>query len=265
MLPGATSLSNVVDQTSQLNININALIKANEENNILKNKLNLLSLKEQDYQETLLENQRLKNALEFKQGAGSSFISARIIGQTPSVESRGLIIDKGQNQGIVKDMPVVANQDYNLGVVGRIAGVDFNSATVLLISDEGSEISAMAQRSREQGVVSGAGNLTLKMKYLLPEADIQTGDIIVTSGFGGIFPKGICLGTVKEINKKPYFLYDEVLVQPSIKVNRLEELFIIKKLNLITDFKPMGPENIQQKSDDKEKYSIGKHETIGAE
>ena len=255
-MPGATSLTNVVDKASQLNININTLIKANEENKIIKNKLNQLSLKEQDYQEIILENQRLKNILEFKQGAGNSFISARITGQTPSVESKGLIIDKGQNQGIVKDMPVVANQDYNLGVVGRIVGVDFNSATVLLISDEGSEISAMAQRSREQGVVSGAENAMLKMKYLLPEADIQTGDIIITSGLGGIFPKGICLGTVKQINKKPYFLYDEVLVEPAIKVNRLEELFIIKKLNMITDFKPMGQENIQQNSAVKEKYSI---------
>ncbi len=204
------------------------MIRAREENKELKEKLNTLILQQQNYEEILLENQRLKAILDYKQDAGYDFISAGIIGQTPSVEYDGLIIDKGRKQGVGRDMPVIAYQGHNLGVVGRITEIDINTARVLLVNDMTCEISAMVRRSREQGVVMGSEKTDLKMKYLLPEADTREGDVIITSGLGGIFPKGMCLGRVKQVIKKEYALYKEALIIPEVNIKKIEEVLIIR-------------------------------------
>lgn len=213
------------------------MIHAREENKKLKEKLNALILRQQNYEEILLENQRLKDILGYKRSAGYDFISAGIIGQTPSVEFDGLIIDKGRKQGVIRDMPVIAYQGYALGVVGRVTEIDMNTARILLASDMTCEISAMIRRSREQGVVIGSDKPGLKMKYLLPEADAREGDVIITSGLGGIFPKGICLGRIKQVIKREYALYKEALIIPEINIKKLEEVLIIRNREQIQNLK----------------------------
>jgi len=229
-MPGPQVTSVLLRESSRINKNVSAMIHAREENKKLNKKLNELTLQQQDYREILLENQRLKDILDYRQNTEYCFVSARIIGQTPAVQYDGLIIDKGRKQGIIKDMTVVAYQGYALGVVGRITESGINTAKVLMASDEACEISAMIQRSREQGIVSGFDKFSMKMKYLLPEADVSIDDMVITSGLGGIFPKGIRLGRVKQVIEKKYALYKEALLVPEINVRRLEEVLVAQKV-----------------------------------
>ena len=228
-MPGPQVTNILLRKSNRINSNVSAMIHAGEENRELKKKLNELTLQQQNYREILLENQRLKNILDYRQNTEYRFISARIIGQTPSVEYDGLIIDKGRGQGIIKDMAVVAYQGYALGVVGRVTESGVNTAKVLMASDKACEISAMIQRSRDQGVVSGFDKFDMKMKYLLPEADANANDMVITSGLGGIFPRGIRLGRVKQVIEKKYALFKEALVVPEINIRRLEEVLIMQK------------------------------------
>jgi rod shape-determining protein MreC len=118
------------------------------------------------------------------------------------------------------------------GLVGMISTVSPHSSQVLLITDPRMAVSAMIQRTREPatvGIVESFANdpAYLKISYLPPEAKIQPGDVVISSGLGGIFPKGILIGTIKEVvDDKPDMVLS-ALIEPRVNFNRLEEVLII--------------------------------------
>ena len=123
--------------------------------------------------------------------------AARIIGSTGDAWSNAVIIDKGVNAGFEVGMPVCSSG----GVIGQIIEVSATTSTVRLVSDEQSGISAMVQGSRAQGMLRGQADGTLRLEYVVSDAEVSAGDIIITSGIGGSFPKGLPLGTVASINR----------------------------------------------------------------
>ena len=134
-------------------------------------------------------------------------------------------INRGRKDGVVQDAPVI-NEN---GVVGRAIDVTRASAKVLLISDPNSSIGGLNEKSRDLGVVVGGGLENLKMKYVVPSAKIEVGDVILTSGIGGIFPKGIPIGKVKKVQMRDYDIFKQVEIEPVVDFSKLEDLFVVIK------------------------------------
>ncbi len=154
--------------------------------------------------------------------------AARIIGKEPFFFPQTLLIDKGAQQGIQKDYPVLALCRDRLGLVGRIIDVYPDTSQVLLIHDPRSELSALIQRTREDGVVRGKGN-ELEMVYLRPQADIKPGDRVITSGFGEVFPRGLDIGCVVRVSSGPYKLQKEAALKPVIFPKTIEEVLVLMR------------------------------------
>jgi len=208
---------------------INKLSNLLEENRLLTDKVMLLSKEETKLKELERENRELRQLL------GSSYYeqfevkSATIIGKVDTDWKLSLFINKGSNQGIKINMPVV-NQS---GLTGKVIATSNNFSEVRLLTDVNSSVAAMVQSSRKTGIIQGTRGSTLEMDLVTKEADIKIGDIIITSGLGGIFPKGILIGRVYDVKNLDYELYKTIKVLPVYNYENLEEVLIITNFTQI--------------------------------
>lgn len=175
------------------------------------------------FEEVAKENSRLKALVEFNAPLEGKKVVAQVIAQDVSPEFRMIRINKGMRQGVEAGMAVISLE----GVVGRVirAGKEFSD--VLSLLDSSSAIDALLQRNRVRGVVEGLGGNSLAMKYLRRTDDVQEGDLIVSSGIGGLFPKGLTIGKVIAVKKKNFGISQSVEVAPAADFNRLEEVTVI--------------------------------------
>jgi rod shape-determining protein MreC len=193
------------------------------QNENLKKDIDLLRNRLNAQREIYLENARLKKLLYFKQESPYKLIAARVIGRSPDSWSSGIIIDKGRHSGIERAMPVITY----LGLVGRVIDAQEFTSKILLINDPNLAISAMVQRSRQEGLVCGTLGSNLIMRYLPEEADIKTQDVIITSGLNQAYPKGLLIGRVVEIGKEFSGLSRFATIKPCVNLSNLEEVLII--------------------------------------
>lgn len=187
-----------------------------EENRKLLNEI--ASLKE-----TQQENVRLKKLLAFEEKFSLQSVVARVIAKDVSTEFRSIRINRGQNSGIKRNMAVVTDE----GIVGRVLRTTRNTSDIVTIVDIYSAIDAIVERSRARGVVEGFTDDTCQLKYVLRTDDIQPGDVLISSGLGGIFPKGVMVGTVSKVDRKPYGITQDVEVRPSVDFTKLEEVLVV--------------------------------------
>ena len=187
-----------------------------KEVNFLKNKINSLN-------EISIESNRLKNLLSLKQKSSLRYVAARVIARPADNWSSGLIIDKGSYSGIRNGMAVVTY----LGLVGRVVEVASSTSKVMLLSDPSLGVSALVQRSRQEGLVCGTLGSNMIMKYLPEDADIKPGDIIVSSGLNESYPKGLLIGTVIDVGSEFSGLSQYALVKPAVKLYNIEEVLIV--------------------------------------
>ncbi|TAK29368.1 MAG: rod shape-determining protein MreC [Chloroflexota bacterium] len=176
--------------------------------------------------EVEIENKRLTTELNLKQSNPDlQFVSANIIGYDPTNIVKSIIVDKGTEHGVQDNMVVITPA----GLVGKITRAYQTSSRVLLMMDPGLIVNGMIQRldSRAMGIVKGDGNGTLIMQYLPPDEKINIGDLVVTSGIGGGFPKGLYLGQVTRINSSDVDLFQAVVLEPAVHLGRLEHVLIV--------------------------------------
>ncbi|NLX90741.1 MAG: rod shape-determining protein MreC [Firmicutes bacterium] len=174
------------------------------------------------------ENYRLRGMLDFKERTEYELLPAEVIARDPSNWFETITVNRGALHGVKKNMPVITSQ----GLVGNILKVSRTSSRVLLLTDSRRAVSALVMRSREPGdvgIVEGSSgeSASLRMTNLPPEANIQPGDTVISSGLGGIFPKGLVIGTVLETGLDQYGLLQQAVVLPAVNFNRLEEVFIV--------------------------------------
>jgi rod shape-determining protein MreC len=213
------------------------LVETHRQNALLKKRIDLLKLENSRYQELLLANQRLHTLLNFQQNTDEPLLPARVIGWDSSGLFKSITIDKGGHDGLTVNMPVVNAE----GVVGRVVSVSSNCSQVLLITDQNSAVDGLVQRSRGRGTLRGRGASECYFDYVIKTCAIETGDTIVTSGMGGVFPKGLHLGTVTEIKDARTRLFKDVRVAPAVDFSKLEEVLIV----LRSHFVPSGNPEIQ--------------------
>jgi rod shape-determining protein MreC len=189
-----------------------------EENRRLQNQIAAL-------RESQQENLRLRKLLEFEEKHSLDSVVARVIAKDASSEFRAVRINRGEASGIRKDMAVVTHE----GIVGRILRTSRDTADVVTVLDPLSGVDAINERSRARGVMEGMSEELCALRYTLRTDDIQPGDVLITSGLGGIFPKGLPLGVVSKVNRKPFGITQEVEVRPSVDFKRLEEVMVITR------------------------------------
>jgi rod shape-determining protein MreC len=199
------------------------LVGIEEENKNLKKKINELKSVIISYQEGYLEAQRLKKLLSLTDDYNYNFIPARVIGREQAALSKTILINKGTVQGLKAGMPVVVPP----GLIGRLVNVSWHASKVLLFIDENSNIDAIVQRTRMQGIISGAGSRGLILKYISKTQDVQEGDVIVSSGMGGVFPKGLLIGQVSHVDRLEASLFLKINVAPFVDFSKLEEVLVL--------------------------------------
>lgn len=176
--------------------------------------------------ETEQENLRLRKLLQFQEKFNLKTVVARVIAKDVSTEFRTIRLNRGETSGIRKDMAVITNE----GTVGRILRTTQTTSDVVTILDLLSAVDAIVERSRARGIVEGLTDEVCVLRYTLRTDDVQLGDIMITSGLGGIFPKGIPIGIVSKVNRKPFGITQEVEVRPSVDFTKLEEVLIVTNL-----------------------------------
>lgn len=195
------------------------------ENAELKKQVAELESKIATYHEAFVENMRLRRLLDFKTSVKAETVAARVIMHDLTGWFQTLMIDKGFKDGITPDMPVVNDE----GVIGRILDVSDRHSRVLLITDPGSSVDAVVQRNRVRGILSGKDANGCLLKYVRSNLDIQQGDLLISSGKDGVFPKGLRLGVIQASYKDPVDLFQKIEVKPLVRLSALEEVLIIKR------------------------------------
>jgi len=175
------------------------------------------------FKETEQENLRLRKLLQFEEQLNLKSVVARVIAKDVSTEFRSIRINRGETSGIQRNMAVVTNE----GIVGRILRTTPTTSDVVTILDLLSAIDAILERSRARGIVEGLTDEACQLKYAMRTDDIQPGDLLISSGLGGVFPKGIAIGTVSQVHRKPFGITQEVEVHPSVDFSKLEEVLVI--------------------------------------
>jgi rod shape-determining protein MreC len=199
------------------------LVGIEEENRNLKKKIDDMKSQLILYQEGYLEAQRLRNLLALKDDNDFNFVTARVIGRQQVALAKTILINKGSVDGLTAGQPVMAAP----GLVGRVIDASWHAAKVLPIIDENSNIDAIVQRNRTQGIIRGAGSRGCVLKYISKTQDVKEGDIIVSSGIGGVFPKGMMIGQVNHVDRQEAGLFLRINVTPSIDFSKLEEVSVI--------------------------------------
>ncbi|MDD5116313.1 MAG: rod shape-determining protein MreC [Candidatus Omnitrophica bacterium] len=176
-----------------------------------------------EMRETEQENLRLKGLFSFKKNSPFRMVCARVIARSPDSWSSSLIIDKGRNSGIRRGMAVVNAS----GLLGRIIESSEDTSKVLLINDPSQGVSAIVQRSRQEGLVSGSLGSNLIMRYLPNDAQIAPGDTIITSELSRVYPRGLLVGKVVSIGKEFSGLSRYAVIRPSADLSGIEEVLVI--------------------------------------
>ncbi|HVC32404.1 MAG TPA: rod shape-determining protein MreC [Chloroflexota bacterium] len=170
------------------------------------------------------ENAELRAELQFQQTDPQfKWITARVIGVDPSNLVHSIIVDHGSRSGIVVGMTVTTPG----GLVGQVVQVTPNTAKVLLVTDVSSSVASLIQSNRAKGVVNGSRGGQLTMTYIPQGVKVQAGDRVVTSGLGGVYPKGLWVGTITEVHQNDVELYQEAKVQPAVDFGRIEDVLVI--------------------------------------
>jgi rod shape-determining protein MreC len=200
------------------------LVNTRQENEQLRTKNEWLQIENDVLNELLHENERLRDALDFQRLHLPKGIMAGVIGKESSPVSSTVTLNKGSDHGIRKDMAVITAQ----GVVGKVHAVLAGTSKVLLLTDPGNTLAVRVMRNREEGLLEGK-LVNCALKYVSFYADIQKGDLLITSGLDGIFPKGLAVARVVRVSKHEAIAFQTVLAEPSVRFSRLEEALVLKQ------------------------------------
>ena len=200
-----------------------ALRQVQEQNAALKQELQNLQVRFQQEHAEAQRTDNLRQLLELRNRANLDTVAAEVIAGPASPDIKTVTIDKGTSDGLAMDMAVISPA----GVVGRLILPSRRASKVQLLIDTNAAAGALIERTRVQGVVMGAGDGTLTMQYVPGTADVKTGDLVVTSGIDGIYPKGFVIGTIDHADRGAG-AYSEIIVRPAADFARLEEVLVVK-------------------------------------
>jgi rod shape-determining protein MreC len=192
----------------------------------LEAKVRSLELERQQLVTDRAEAERLRRLLAFAEVSPERrYLGARVIGvRLGTVGRQILTVDRGSEDGVARMMPVVVAE----GVVGRVLQVSGHAADVLVVTDSNSSIAVRVDRTRARGNVRGMGKPDLcNLEYALRTEEVMEGDVLVTSGTDGVFPRGLPVGKVTQVAREKHGLFQDARVVPAVDVTRLEEVLVV--------------------------------------
>ena len=169
------------------------------------------------------ENERLRKLLDFKKQTPYKTLAARVIAWDLVPWRKTILIDKGSKEGLKKRMAIVSAE----GLVGRVVEVGPLSARAILLLDPESRVSGIFQESRDLGVAEGDGSTLLRMTHIDRQSAVKVGDRVLSSGLGGVYPKGIPIGTVEMVGTEKESLELFATVRPFVNFSKLEEVLCV--------------------------------------
>ncbi len=198
-------------------------LRLEQENRELKQLVDSLREENNHLKELVLAEGRLKKLLPLQARYSRPSTVANVLARDPSSWFKSVLVNRGERDNVIKDMTVVSAS----GLVGRVIEASPDTAKVLLITDPNSAVDVILQRSRSQVIMEGKAEESCLLKYVPKSDDIEPGDPVITSGLGGIFPKGLMVGVVSKVDRKKPGIFQYVEVMPSADLTRLEEVLII--------------------------------------
>jgi rod shape-determining protein MreC len=236
-----SSIGNAVNQAGRM---IGSIMYVYEENEAFRKEIADLRRANTDAGEIWAENERLRELLNFKRSQQRYILlPAKVVGFNPGGIEGSILVDRGQKDGIEREMPVVTAE----GLVGSVVQVYRSSARVQLILHPDSSVGGIVQRSasRVSGIVSGNASTpyTPNLINLARDADVVIGDTILTSGFGSIYPKGIVIGVVSNVVNAEGGLLKYAVIEPTVNFTRMEEVMIIVNA---TDYTGLPAQNSEK-------------------
>ena len=226
LAPFLTSGSGLQKQITSVRTGLKSLEQLERENAALQMENRALRATNQGLRDVEHEVNRLRHALNYRERSVFKLIAAEVLTRDSSTWWRTVTINRGKQDGIETDMPVVTDE----GLVGKTTTVSDSISVVLLVSDENCKVAASVEGSREQGIVSGervtAGlNPVLNLNFLSKQADLKPGPKVYTSGVGGVFPSGLLVGVVKSFRVRE--LDGQAQVSPAVDLSHLEDVFVV--------------------------------------
>ncbi len=224
--PFLTSGSGIQKQITQVRTGLKSLEELERDNNALQTENRQLKATNQALRDVEHEVNRLRHALNYRERSVFKLVPAEIIARDSSTWWHTVTINRGKEDKIEGDMPVVTDE----GLVGKTTTVSENISIVLLVSDENCKVAASVEGTREQGIVSGervTGGLTpmLNLNFLSKQANLQPGQKSFTSGVGGVFPSGLLIGAVKSFRTRE--LDGQAQLTPAVDLSHLEDVFVV--------------------------------------
>ncbi len=195
-----------------------------EENQRLQGQAASMQRRIQQLEEQALETQRLQRLLALRDNGRLDGLAARVVGKDPTNWFKTILVNRGSRDGVKRNMPVISPD----GLVGRVLEATLTTSTVQLFTDPVSAVGGLLQRTRVTGIVSGGLAAGARVRYLPLLADVAVGDEVITSGMGGVFPKGIPIGRITAVDRRSGALFQEATLQPAADLSRLEEVLIVK-------------------------------------
>jgi rod shape-determining protein MreC len=210
---------------------VRQLRQAREELAAARERLNELDQTNREIVQLRRENQLLRDQIGFSQALDPERISAEVIAKDHDNLFSTITVNKGSRRGVRRDMPVVAYQGDMEGLVGKVVAVGPGSSQILPLYDPQCLVSARLERSRNEGLVLGQGkdreNVLMRYVKKIAKDNIEYGDLVVTAGLGGLYPKGVNIGRIRDIRARGYETSLELEVEPIIDFDRLEYVYIL--------------------------------------
>jgi len=236
LAPVEAAINNFAQGSTGFVRNYFDLVNVRRENERLKAELALVKTDQSRLVELETENRHLGDLLDLKDALGGSSIAANVIGSDANGFARTLIIAQGSASGVGPGMAVLSFQ----GVVGRIITVSPHAARVIIIDDHNSALDAFDQRTRTRGIVAGVVDDGITMKYVERSQDVHPGDVIVTSGLDGIFPRGLLVGSIKGVTGEGPGMFLNVSIAPAVDFRGLEQVLVVTEMPEQPDSSQVG-------------------------
>ena len=212
-------------------------VGARAENERLQQTVHRLSLLNRAYEQTREENIRLRRLASMNERIGIDSIGAQVVARTPSFLSNVLYINRGSRDGIRTDAPVLSGD----GIIGRTVLVSGHQSQVQLITNEDASVGAMLERSHTPGILRGSGDSLLDLRYISNIEPVAVGDVVLSSGLDGIFPKGLVIGKVVRVEKGKD-VFRSIKVEPAMDLIHLEEVLVLSgEIKPEPEMGPMPP------------------------
>ena len=202
-----------------------SILDIGERNEELLSRLVLLEEENLQLREALVASGRLERIAEIRADFEVPMLSSELVGVDPSPWFRSVLVNRGLSHGVRSGMPVISE----LGLVGLVTATSTRAAKAMLVLDRQSAIDGIVQRSRSRGIVRGRGTDQLDFEFVVRGSDVRIGDVVISSGLGGVYPKGIRIGEVSSVSDPGSKLLQTAKLVPAVDFGRLEQVFVMMR------------------------------------